>query len=135
MEFPMLPGRDGLESCEELKKRLGVWAGFKWDPSTDRCTYPNGNLSDSANFVDSLDSIFLWLLPHLKLTRIDFIGSGISPNGDVTEWQVGISSSAKSKFNMVWGFAESPSEALCRAIGNLLSDRDGTHDIRVATDQ
>jgi len=35
----------------------------------------------------------------------------------------------------VYGFAESPSEALCRAIHNLISDKDGTSDIRVATDQ
>jgi len=130
----MVPGGE-VEPVHELKKRLGVWAGFKWDPSTGTCTFPNGNVSDSPNIVESLDSCFLWLLPHLKLTRIDFVGSGISPNGDITEWQVGISSSAKSKFSQVWGFAKSPSEALCRAIGNLLSDRDGTQDIRVAVDQ
>src|SRR4030042_5428875 len=107
-EFPMVPGGE-VEPVHELKKRLGVWAGFKWDPSTGTCTFPNGNVSDSPNIVESLDSCFSWLLPHLKLTRIDFVGSGISPNGDITEWQVGISSSSKSKFSQVWGFAKSPS--------------------------
>jgi hypothetical protein len=131
----MVTGREAQMSQQELKKRLGVWAGFKWDPSTHSWTYPNGNLCDSPNFVESLDSCFLWLLPHLKLTRVDFVGSGISPNGDITEWQVGIISCAKPRLNQVYGFAETPSEALCRAIDNLLSDRDGTDDIRVATDQ
>jgi len=131
----MVTGREAQMSQQELKKRLGVWAGFKWDPSTGRCMYPNGNLYDSPNFLESLDSCFLWLLPHLKLTRIDFVGSGISPNGDITVWQVGIISCAKPRLNQVYGFGETPSEALCRAIDNLLSDRDGTDDIRVATDQ
>ena len=131
----MVTGREPHISQQELKKRLGVWAGFKWDPSTGRCTYPNGNLYDYPDFLESLDSCFHWLLPHLKLTRIDFAGSGISPNGEITEWQVGIISYAKPTLNPVYGFAESPSEALCRAIYNLISGRDGTDDIRVATDQ
>ena len=131
----MVTGRDGHISTHELKRRLGEWAGFKWDPTTGSWTYPNGSLCDFPDFVESLDSVFHWLQPHVKLIRIDFQGSGISPNGEITEWQVGIVSYAKPKFNQVYGFAESPSEALCRAIENLISDRDGTGDIRVATDQ
>jgi hypothetical protein len=131
----MVTDREAHISLQELKRRLGVWAGFKWDSSMNTWTYPNGNRGDSPNFVDSLDSCFHWLLPHIKLIRIDFVGSGISPNGDITEWQVGIISYVKPRLNQVYGFAESPSEALCRAINNLISDRDGTHDIRVATDQ
>ena len=121
-------------SNEELKKRLALWAGFKWDPATGSWTFPTGEIG-SPDFVESLDSCFHWLLPHLKLIRIDFIGSGISPNGDITEWQVGIVSWAKPTFNQVYGFAESQSEALCRAIYNLISGKDGTTDIRIATDQ
>ncbi|HEX9896127.1 MAG TPA: hypothetical protein VGA85_00495 [Dehalococcoidales bacterium] len=131
----MVTGREEHMSYEELKKRLGVWAGFKWNSSTNSWTYPSGKQCDSPDFLGSLDSVFHWLLPHVKLIRIDFMGSGISPNGDITEWQVGIISYAKPKHNQVYGFAESPSEALCRAIHNLISDRDGTNDIRVATDQ
>ena len=131
----MIPAHEGYMSYEELKKKLGVWAGFKWDPATNSWTAPNGNGCNSPNFVESLDSCFHWLLPHVKLIRIDFMGSGISPNGEITEWQVGIVSYAKPRLNQVYGFAESPSEALCRAIYNLVSDRDGTDDIRVATDQ
>jgi hypothetical protein len=135
MEFPMLPSGEEHISPEELKKRLSECAGFNWDPSTNTYKYPNGSPSDPPNFIGSLDSCFHWLMPHVKLIRIDFIGSGISPNGEITEWQVGITSYAKPKHNLVYGFAESPSEALCRAICNLLSDRDGTKDIRIATDQ
>jgi hypothetical protein len=131
----MVPGSEEHMSYEELKKRLGAWAGFKWDSSTNSWIYPNGNQGNSPNFVESLDACFHWLQPHVKLIRIDFMGSGISPNGEITEWQVGIVSYAKPKLNQVYGFAESPSEALCRAIHNLISDKDGTSDIRVATDQ
>jgi hypothetical protein len=131
----VLTGMEEHISYEELKKKLGAWAGFKWDPSTNNWTYPNGNTCDTPNFMESLDGVFHWLQPRVKLIRIDFMGSGISPNGDITEWQVGIVSYAKPKLNQVYGFAESPSEALCRAIHNLISDRDGTSDIRVATDQ
>ena len=133
----MAPGREDHKhiSREELKKSLGEWAGFKWDSSTNSWIHPTNNRCDSPNFVESLDSCLNWLQPRIKLIRIDFIGSGISPNGDITEWQVGIVSYTKPKLNQVYGFAESPSEALCRAINNLISDRDGTHDIRVATDQ
>jgi len=131
----MVTGREAHISQQELKRRLGEWAGFRWDSSTNTWMYPTGNMGDSPNFVDSLDSCFHWLLPHVKLIRIDFVGSGISPNGDITEWQVGIVSYVKPKLNQVYGFAESPSEALCRAINNLISGRDGTDDIRVATDQ
>jgi len=131
----MVTSREAHISHQELKRRLAEWAGFKWDSSTNTWTYPNGSTGDSPNFIDSLDSCFHWLLPHVKLVRIDFVGSGISPNGEITEWQVGIVSYVKPKLNQVYGFAESPSEALCRAINNLISDRDGTDDIRVATDQ
>jgi hypothetical protein len=131
----MVTGYEAHMSQQELKKRLAVWAGFKWDPSTNSWTYPNGKPCDFPDFLESLDSCFHWLLPHLKLIRIDFAGSGISPNGDITEWQVGIVSYTKPTLNPVYGFAESPSEALCRAIYNLISGRDGTDDIRVATDQ
>lgn len=131
----MLTGMEKHITYEELKKKLGEWAGFTWDPATNNWTCPNGNKSGSPNFMESLDGIFHWLQPHVKLIRIDFMGSGISPNGDITEWQVGIVSYAKPKLNQVYGFAESPSEALCRAIHNLISDRDGTSDIRIATDQ
>jgi hypothetical protein len=120
---------------QEIKKNLGVYAGLKWDPSTNSWKHPSGNDCDSPNFTDSLDACFAWLQPRVKLIRIDFIGSGISPNGDITEWQVGIISYAKPTSTQVYGFAESPSEALCRAIHNLISDKDGTGDIRVATDQ
>jgi hypothetical protein len=122
-------------SPEELKQKLAEWAGFRWDPLTGRCTYPNGAVHNHPDFMESLDSCFNWLLPHLKLTRVDFIGSGISPLGDITEWRVGISSKAKPTSNLVYGFARTPSEAFCRAIYNLISGRDGTSDIRVATDQ
>jgi hypothetical protein len=131
----MVTRSEAYISQQELKRRLSVWAGFKWDSSTNTWTYPNGNMGDSPNFVDSLDSCFHWLLPHVKLIRIDFVGSGISPKGEITEWQVGIISYVKPKLNKVYGFARSPSEALCRAINNLISDRDGTDDIRVASDQ
>ncbi len=131
----MVTGEEAHISLQELKRRLSEWAGFKWDSSTNTWTYPNGSTGDFPDFVDSLDSCFHWLLPHVKLTRIDFVGSGISPKGDITEWQVGIVSYIKPKLNQVYGFARSPSEALCRAINNLISGRDGTHDIRVAVDQ
>ncbi len=119
----------------ELKRQLSAFAGFKWDPETNRWKHPNGNLGNGPNFVDSLDAVFHWLQPRVKLIRIDFMGSGIDPNGDITEWQVGIVSYTKPKYHQTYGFAESPSEALCRAINNLISDRDGTDDIRIATDQ
>lgn len=131
----MIPGSEEHVSYQELKNKLGTWAGFKWDPTTNSWTYPSGKQCDSPDFLGSLDSVFHWLQPHVKLIRIDFMGSGISPNGEITEWQVGIVSYTKPKLNQVYGFAESPSEALCRAIHNLISDKDGTSDIRVATDQ
>jgi hypothetical protein len=131
----MIPGYEEHMSFEELKKSLGEYAGFKWDPSTNSWTQPNGKQCNSPDFLGSLDSVFHWLQPHVKLIRIDFMGSGISPNGEITEWQVGIVSYAKPKLNQVYGFAENPSEALCRAIHNLISGKDGRSDIRVATDQ
>jgi hypothetical protein len=131
----MVTGRGEHISTQELKSRLSEWAGFKWDTTAKCWKDPTGKTCDFPDFVESLDSCFHWLLPHLKLLRIDFSGSGISPNGDITEWQVGIVSYTKPRHNQVYGFAESASEALCRAIYNLLIDRDGTGDIRVATDQ
>lgn len=131
----MVTRSEGYISKQELKRRLSAWAGFKWDSSTNTWTYPNGNIGDSPDFVDSLDSCFHWLLPHVKLIRIDYVASGISPKGEITEWQVGIVSYVNPKLDQVYGFARSPSEALCRAINNLISGRDGTDDIRVASDQ
>lgn len=131
----MVPGSEGHVTYDELKKSLGSWAGFKWDPVVHNWNVPAGSGCASPNFLESLDGIFSWLQPRVKLIRIDFMGSGISPNGEITEWQVGIVSYTKPKLNQVYGFAESPSEALCRAIHNLISDKDGTTDIRVATDQ
>ena len=131
----MVTRSEGYISPQELKRRLTAWAGFKWDSSMNTWTYPNGSTGGSPDFVDSLDSCFHWLLPHVKLIRIDFVASGISPKGDITEWQVGIVSYVNPKLNQVYGFARSPSEALCRAINNLISGRDGTDDIRVASDQ
>jgi hypothetical protein len=131
----MVTRSEGYISKQELKRRLSAWAGFKWDSSTNTWTYPNGSAGDSPDFVDSLDSCFHWLLPHVKLIRIDYVASGISPKGEITEWQVGIVSYVNPKLNQVYGFARSPSEALCRAINNLISGRDGTDDIRVASDQ
>lgn len=131
----MVPNNGEHIPHQEIKKSLGTWAGLKWDPSTNSWKHPNGDHCDSPNFAESLDSCFAWLQPRVKLIRIDFIGSGISPNGEITEWQVGIISYAKPTLSQVYGFAESPAEALCRAIHNLISDKDGTGDIRVATDQ
>ena len=131
----MVTGSEPHISQQELKKRLGEWAGFKWDPSTGQCTYPNGDVHEYPDFLENVDSCFLWLLPKLKLTRVDFVGTGLAPTGDINEWQVGIVSWAKPTLNPVYGFAETPSEAFCRAVYNLISGRDGTHDIRVATDQ
>jgi hypothetical protein len=131
----MATGSDNHMSYEELKKNLGSWVGFKWDKSQNSWVQPNGKSCEAPNFLEGLDSVFTWLQPHVKLIRIDFMGSGISPNGEITEWQVGIVSYAKPKLNQTYGFAESPSEALCRAIHNLISDKDGRTDIRVATDQ
>ena len=131
----MVTRSEGYISPQELKRRLTAWAGFKWDSSMNTWTCPNGSTGGSPDFVDSLDSCFHWLLPHVKLIRIDFVASGISPKGDITEWQVGIVSYVNPKLNQVYGFARSPSEALCRAINNLISGRDGTDDIRVASDQ
>jgi hypothetical protein len=126
---------EGYIPKQELKRRLSAWAGFKWDSSMNTWIYPNGNIGDSPDFVDNLDSCFRWLLPHVKLIRIDYVASGISPKGEITEWQVGIVSYVNPKLNQVYGFARSPSEALCRAINNLISGRDGTDDIRVESDQ
>lgn len=131
----MVTRSEGYIPKQELKRRLSAWAGFKWDSSKNTWIYPNGNTGDSPDFVDSLDSCFHWLLPHVKLIRIDYVASGISPKGEITEWQVGIVSYNNPKLNQVYGFARSPSEALCRAINNLVSGRDGTDDIRVESDQ
>ena len=121
-------------SKEELRRNLAEWAGFKWNLSTKNWIDPCGN-NCPPDFIESLDSCFHWLMPHIKLIRIDYIGSGIWPNGEITEWQVGVVSHAKPKLDQVYGFAKSPSEALCRAINNLISGRDGTDDIRVESDQ
>jgi hypothetical protein len=131
----MVTRSEGYIPKQELKRRLSAWAGFKWDSLKNTWIYPNGNTGDSPDFVDSLDSCFHWLLPHVKLIRIDYVASGISPKGEITEWQVGIVSYNNPKLNQVYGFARSPSEALCRAINNLISGRDGTDDIRVESDQ
>ena len=120
-------------SKEKLRRALAEWVGFKWDSSANRWVDPSGNHS-TPDFIESLDSCFHWLMPHIKLIRIDYIGSGIWPNGEITEWQVGIVSHAKPKLDQVYGFARSPSEALCRAIYNLISDHDGKAHTRVAID-
>jgi len=131
----MVPGREEQKhiSREEVRRNLAEWVGFKWNASTNSWTDPSGN-HGSPDFIESLDACFHWLMPHIKLIRIDCIGSGIWPNGEITEWQVGIVSHTKPKLNQVYGFAKSPSEALCRAINNLISDQDGMRDIRVAID-
>ena len=132
----MAPDRETYRqvSTEELRKRLAQWVGFKWDPSMNSWIDPNGNRGNPPDFVESLDSCFTWLMPRIKLIRIDYIGSGIWPNGEITEWQVGIVSHAKPKIDQVYGFAKSPSEALCRAIYNLILDQDGKRHNRVAID-
>jgi hypothetical protein len=130
-----MANNDGHIPTLEVKRKLSDWAGFRWDTATGNCIYPNGDTHAYPDFMENLESCFLWLLPRLKLIKVEFVGSGISPNGDITEWQVGIVSWAKPTLNPVWGFAKSPSEALCRAIYNLISGRDGTKDIRIATDQ
>jgi hypothetical protein len=131
----MVTGGETHISTQEVKRKLGEWAGFKWDPSSGRCTYPNGEVRDFPDFIENMESCFLWLVPRLKLIRIDFQCTGLAPTGDSNEWQVGIVSWSKPTLNPVYGFAESPSEAFCRAVYNLVSGRDGTKDIRVATDQ
>ena len=101
----MVTRSEGNIPKQELKRRLSAWAGFKWDSSMNTWIYPNGNIGDSPDFVDNLDSCFRWLLPHVKLIRIDYVASGISPKGEITEWQVGIVSYVNPKLNQVDGFA------------------------------
>ena len=121
-------------SNEELKNSLCEYAGFKRDGIENRWVDPGGKHCAAPDVLNSLDAVFHWLMPKIQLIRIDFIGSGILPDGEISEWQVGIASRKKTTLNQVYGFAKSPSEALCRAINNLISDKDGRDHLRVAID-
>ena len=134
MPRPMTPDREEQISKDKLRRRLAEWAGFKWNATKNHWIDPSGNQDSPPDFVDSLDACFHWLMPLIRLIRFDYIGSGIWPSGEITEWQVGIVSRTKPKPSQVYGFAKSPAEALCRAIYNLLSDEDGTNHLRIAID-